>query len=127
MIAFGCRPSEGVAAQTTMIANVSYILDSLYDRFTQAVEFPTCFDSMKSDDANIEIVSSSSLQTMRLVRKHNVVTHTIAAIFVTPELKGMEYQGWESRVNKQKEIFGKYLQYDEVKVHKDLSKDEYIA
>ena len=74
-----------------MIKNVADILDSDYDRTTQAVEFPECFDNIKSDDANFEMATSNTLLPMRLIRQHNVVTHSIAAIFCNTFLEVNSY------------------------------------
>ena len=54
--------------------------------------FPEILDYLKGKDANFEMISSNTLQQMRLIYKLNVITRTLARIFVHTECKGIEYR-----------------------------------
>ena len=58
---FGCRPARGVLAETTMVKDVVEILLQRYDRISFVVQFPNCFDDLKGNDANFEMVASNTL------------------------------------------------------------------
>ena len=72
-----------------MVKNVVDILNHNYDRTTQTVTFPTCFDNIKSDDANFELVASNTLQKVKLARRHNVVKKSTAVIFAHTNVGNM--------------------------------------
>ena len=52
---------------------------------------PTVLSQMVNQDAKIELVTSNTLQPMNMILSHNIVTHSIAHIFVNTECKGIEY------------------------------------
>ena len=51
--------------------------------------FPDCIESMKGEDVNFELVTSSTLRSLRLLYDYNVATEFHAYIFVH-KLKGFE-------------------------------------
>ena len=67
---------------STMIKNLADTLMTQFDRKTFSIMFPKCFDVLFSDDAKFEIMRSISLQNLRLVYSHNVVTKSVAVIIV---------------------------------------------
>ncbi len=89
------------------------------------MEFPSCFDNMKSSDANFELVGSNTLQPLRLVRQYNIVSRSIGVIFVNTETRGLNYDGVQKRAELQKEVLSEHLKLDDVQVHTDLSKVQY--
>ena len=58
---FGCKPALGVDAETKMIKDVVEILLVRYSKRTFSVQFPGCFDDLKGEDANFEMVASNTL------------------------------------------------------------------
>ena len=79
---FGCRPALGVLADTTMVKDVVDILLVRYNRRTFAVQFPNCFDDLKGNDANFEMVASNTLQPILLEYSYNKTVKEIALIIV---------------------------------------------
>ena len=77
---FGCRPALGVLADTTMVKDVVDILLVRYNRRTFAVQFPNCFDDLKGNDANFEMVASNTLQPLLLEYTYNKTEKEIALI-----------------------------------------------
>ena len=60
-LCFGCKPSEGVIAETQMVMDVVKILVEDFDRVTFTVQFINCFDDLKGADANFEMIQSNTL------------------------------------------------------------------
>ena len=52
--------------------------------------FPAVLESMKSADANIELVTSATIRPCRIFYTHNVITEQIAFIICQTHLKGLE-------------------------------------
>ena len=109
-----------------MVKNVVDILNEHYDRDGQYVEFPSCFNQIKGEDANFELVASNNLQKLRLARRANVVIKSIAIIFVHTEARGLSYAESDKRAECFRKIY-ECLQFDEIKVLTDLSKEEMIV
>ena len=61
-----------------MVKDITKALNRSYEKKTFSLKFPQAFDFLP----DIEKVSSSTLQPMRLFYKHNVVTESFAVIFV---------------------------------------------
>ena len=56
----------GVQANTKLIEDFANCLRDKYDKDTLAVIFPSIIELLKGTDANIEIIKSSQLQTLRM-------------------------------------------------------------
>ena len=67
-----------------MVFEIANILTQDYDKETLSVKVPRVFDCFKTQDkdADIEIVTSPTLQPLRLMYNYNKVTNKIAHIFV---------------------------------------------
>ena len=100
---------------------VKVMLD--FDKKTFSVLFPYCFDDLKGADANFEMVSSNTMQPVRLIYSYNIASTKIAHIFVHTNLKNMSYQGAEERAQMHQKLFYTTLKFDYVEVHTDLSKN----
>ena len=94
---FGCRPSEGVLANTKMVMDAVHILTTQFDRTTFTVTLVECFDDLKGSDANFEMVASNTLQQLKMVYCHNIATETVAVIFSNSEAKGFAYDEVKER------------------------------
>ena len=60
-LCFGCKPSDGVLAKTQMIMDVVEILKKEYSKEAFTVQFTKCFDDLKGQDANFEMIQSNTL------------------------------------------------------------------
>ena len=52
---------------------------------------------MVNEDANIELVASNTLQPMNMILSHNIVTHSMAVIFINTECRGNGYDNAEAK------------------------------
>ena len=103
---YGCDPTRGVKANTTMIKDLADILSLFYDRKTMAVQFPDCFNDLLGHDANFEMVQSNTLVPMKFIHKANKVmkNQAFGVIFVHTHihkelgddtiLKGKKWSEW---------------------------------
>ena len=66
ILIFGSKPGVGVAANTKLIKDIVDCLRLLYDKKTKTVRLPEAFDGLVGSDANIEMVTSSMIQTLLL-------------------------------------------------------------
>jgi hypothetical protein len=66
------------------------------------------------------------MKKLLLIREYNVVTYSIAVIFVNTRLQGEEYTEGKIRADMQEQIFSKYLKFEEVKVYEDLPKEQIV-
>ena len=57
-----------------------------------ALELPDAFEHLKGKDAKFEMSISNTLQPLNLFYGHNVVTDSIAYVFVNTESKGLPYK-----------------------------------
>ena len=58
---YGCRPSTGVKANTTMVYDIMTALVDNKDRINAMALIPESLDDLKGNDATFETVSSSRL------------------------------------------------------------------
>ena len=116
----------GVRADTTMIKDVATTFKR-YDRTTMSLQIPQCLEQLKGSDASFEMVVSNTLQPLRLIHTHNVVTRSIAVILVHTELKGTPYDGAVKTGAIYEKLFKEVLQFDKVTVHTDLKKTQVKA
>ena len=56
---YGCRPSAGVKANTTMVKDILNALINSADRINFTVLLPQALDQLKGSDASFETASSS--------------------------------------------------------------------
>ena len=68
-----------------MVKEICKLLRTRYERSTLTIRIPECFDHLKGEDANFETVTSNTIRTTHLCYAHNVVTDSIAYIFVNEE------------------------------------------
>ena len=85
LLIWGCSPSLQVLAATEMVKEICKLLRTRYERSTLTIRIPECFDHLKGEDANFEMVTSNTIQTTYLCYVHNIVTESIAYIFVNEE------------------------------------------
>ena len=64
-----------------------HMLNNL-ERVTFTCSFPEFLNDMKSADSKLELVHSNTLKEIKFIYKHNIVTKSIAVIFVNTYLFG---------------------------------------
>ena len=77
---YGCRPSAGVKANTTMIKDILNALINSADRINFTVLLPQALEQLKGNDASFETACSSSIQTVKLYYNLNVVTKSLGLV-----------------------------------------------
>ena len=77
---YGCRPSTGVKANTTMVKDIYYAFIENGDKINFRVLLPNAFTYMSGNDVNFEIVSSAKIKTIKLYYKHKVVMLSIGLV-----------------------------------------------
>ena len=118
-LCFGCKPSQGVLAETKMVYDVVKILLEEYDRTTFAVQFTDCFNDLKGSDANFEMVASNTLQPVKMFYRNNIATSSAAAIFVHNKAISLPYNEAKERAELHKRNLEDVLGFEEVKVYTD--------
>ena len=78
---YGCRPSAGVKANTTMIKDILNALINSADRINFTVLLPQALDQLKGNDASFETASSSTLQPLKLYYVKGVATKSLGIVF----------------------------------------------
>ena len=94
-IVFGCPPSVGVRADTKMLFDIS---DALIDGLSAEMTctFPDVIETLQGTDANLELVTSSTLRPLKMFYVHNVVRILRGYIFVQEYLEGVgKFEGTE--------------------------------
>ena len=84
ILIYGTRPGLVVKADTKMMEEVAERMENRFDKNSFTLSIPKMFDDMIGVDADFEMISSQTLQHLKLVYEHNLVTKTIAIIFVCP-------------------------------------------
>lgn len=73
-----------------MIEDVQQAFLKKFDKDTMTCEFPDILDHLQGQDANFEMVTSNTIQTLKLSYQHNIIGKTLAVIFVATELEGRD-------------------------------------
>ena len=87
---YGCRPSTGVKANTTMVKDIFYSFIETADRINFMVLLPQAFGFLAGNDATFETVQSSRIKTIKLYYKHKVATQSIGLVFAHVSIGGNE-------------------------------------
>ena len=82
-----------------MVAEIAQTLSQEYDIETLSIQLPKVFNYMKGEDAQFEIVTSPTMQPLRLMYNHNKVTKTVAHIFVNTRCMDLDYRNAYERGN----------------------------
>ena len=109
-----------------MVEELVKMLSKKCDRDTMTIELPYAFQNMVGRDANYEMVTSNTIQPILLSYQHNMVSHSIAYIFVNTGCQDLEYKDHALKKEKTESLYRKYLEFDEVYVFENKSKMEII-
>ena len=74
-----------------MVNEIAQVMRDRFDRDNLSLSIPVAFESIKSADANFEMVTSNLLQPVTLFFTDRVVTHSFAYIFVHTHCLGLAY------------------------------------
>ena len=91
LLMWGCRPSKGVLSETAMAKNVVDTMLKRVNRIDLTVTIPLAFEQLKGDDASFEMVTSNTIQPMKLMYQHNIVVDKKAMVFVNTHSLGLEW------------------------------------
>lgn len=131
LLLFGCRPSLGVDAETTMVRDLVKTLISRLDKETLSVTFPKVLDQMSGSDASFEMSASNTIKPMQMFYNHNIASHKYGLVIVNTTIsnngKNLPWknaaQNGTDASNMLKVTFG----FKDVVVLTDATKDQIIA
>ena len=100
LMVYGSKQGKVVARNANMVKNLLHHLHTKRDKATLSVEFPTVLYQLKSDDENIELSSSATIQTLRLFHKDSLHKHyfartaarAIGVVFINGRSRDLEYK-----------------------------------
>ena len=99
-----------------MVNDIAVIMESRFDPITLSLHIPIVFDQLKSEDAQLEMVTSNLIQPMRLFYSENIISHTCAVIFVN--------EGIDRRIQVDEEQFVKDKQQELLEYCPKLTKED---
>ena len=93
-----------------------------YDKSTLTVEFPDILDRLQGSDTNIEMVTSSTIQKLRISVQSFQITQSAAYIFSNSSVRRdglvpLFYSDCEKRTQETEEFFNDLLKFDKVEVY----------
>ena len=112
------------------------VLAHKYDRDTLSITFPTFVKDLQNCHPELQMISSNRLQKIKLIYSHNIVTKSLATIFVhtsikahykfenegDPEIHDMVYDRASELGSKLERLFRDQLAFEEVESFLDLDK-----
>ena len=123
---FGCPASKTVKADTNMVNEIVDAMNTRFSTETLTLEIPDVFENLSSRDAKFEMAISNSIQPLKLFYDHQVVTDSIAFVFVNTESKGLIYKNAEKHGQEAKMLFQDVLEFKRVELFVNLSKTEVL-
>ena len=95
----GSPPKRGVKIDTKLIRDVMACFLQQYDKLSQTVMFPKVIKQLRGTDTNIEIVTTLTLQKIRMAVKNFPAVRKTAYIFVQTELKVQDEKQYRVRLD----------------------------
>ena len=117
LLLWGCRPSDVVLAETKMVADIIEILNAKIDKKEHSVTLPKALDQLKGEDAQFEMVTSNTIQPLKLFYEHNVVTRKIGLVLINTGIrspKQLEYRNALKFGDLARKTLKDLLKFDEV-------------
>ena len=103
-----------------MIEDFENMLTNDFSKETLSIEIPKALNHLKAKDVKFETVKSKTLQPLSMIYSHNIVTRTIAYIFINTESRGLIYKNAKERGNMAIELFKGILEFHEVSFFHNL-------
>ena len=101
-------------------------MEHRYDKDKLGLQLPEAFDNLKGKKLDFEMVKSNSLQPINLIFESNIVTRSIAYIFVNSECNGLDYRNARGKGEMVYELFKDILLFKEVTIYNDQTMAEVI-
>ena len=113
-----------------MVKEITSIMSNRYNKETLTLQLPLAFDRLvyisDQEKLKFEMVKSNTLQPTKLIFEDNIVTDTIAYIFVNSKCQSLEYKHSTEREEDAFDLLKHTFQFKEVTTFKDLTMDEVI-
>ena len=134
MLVVGTNPGSGVEADTKLIKDVLGKFCELYCKKTLTIQFPEVFQQLKGTDTEIEIITSSMLQPLRMGIRGYKVEDVSVYIFVQThlqraELTAKQYVNAELRAEETMKLFRDDFKIapQNIKICKNWSKEKILS
>ena len=86
-----------------------------------SIKVPQIFENLKGKDAKFELVQSPTLQSLKMILSHNIVTKKIAYVFINSECRGIPYKNALIRGKNAYRLFDEIFEFEEVHTLRDPS------
>ena len=110
-----------------MVSEICHTFENGYDKNNLTLKLPDIFSQMVNKDADIELVTSNTLQPMNMILSHNIMTDSVAYIFVNTECKGIEYPNANEKGNTAYKLFREVFGFQDVCSFTNLSRSQIIG
>ena len=114
ILVFGCPASKTVKADTNMVKDIADAFNTRFSTEDLTLLIPDVFENLISKDAKFEMAISNTVQPLKLFYDHQVITDSVAYIFVYTESKGLVYKNAEKRGKEAKMLFEEVLEFKNV-------------
>ena len=131
LLLFGCRPSLGVDAETTMVKDLVKTLISRLDKETLSVTFPKVLNQMLGSHTSFEISVTDSIKPLQMFYKHNIATHKFGLIIVNTKVefndKKLPWKNAEKNGTEASFMLKVTFGFEDVVLLTDPTKDQIIS
>ena len=97
-----------------ILVNLHQTFENNFDKDNLTIKLPHIFNTIITQDARMELVTSNTLCPINLIYQHNYVTKTIATIFVNTECNGIDYTNANESGNTAVKLLKNVLNFDQV-------------
>ena len=101
-------------ADTNMVKDIADAFNTRFSTEDLTLLIPDVFENLISKDAKFEMAISNTVQPLKLFYDHQVITDSVAYIFVYTESKGLVYKNAEKRGKEAKMLFEEVLEFKNV-------------
>ena len=105
-----------------MVNEIVNMMENRYDRDSLTLQIPKAFEYLTCKDADFEMVTSNTLQPLNLIYSHNLVTRTIAYIFINTGCSDVKYKNADERGRKAVELFQEVLGFEQIRTYTNMTK-----
>ena len=75
-----------------MVYEIADAINTRYSTEDLTLEIPSVFDNLSSQDAKLEMSISNTVQPLKLFREHQLVSKSVAYVFVNTRSKDLVYK-----------------------------------
>ena len=109
-----------------MVRDIVKMLTKSFNHDTLTVQLPDSFEQLKGEDSNFEMVTSNTIQPVRLSFRHNIVARSVGVVLVNTHCKGLSYKNAKEKGESAKKLLKDVFEFDEVRVFTDLTKENIV-